>query len=325
MSSRVETILAAIGISIANKKGRRIWAICPFHNDHSPTNFFVRISGKRKTKEGREYDATGQNHCFVCKRGGSLPELVAFVRGIDIEEAKKFVDALGRGYAPPKRHVRVVSRLPTLGRTKFKMPMEIIFEPLDEWVTPARRYAKDRCLTAEEIELFRIGYAVDGKLAGRIVIPWMGRDRQPAGYSARTFVGDEPPYLTPSAAENSDRRILFGEHLWPAPGPKREVVIVTEGSFNALAARRIMNVDIGGFGGVDNLEPAHAIKLSTFKLVILLTDPDAPGDQAANALASMLGRHTMARRARLPENKDADLLFRKSPEILRKILQRVII
>lgn len=302
-------VLEALHLEVKRKRARRVWTLCPFHDDHSPTNFFVRIDGKR----------AGQNHCFSCKRGGTLVDLVMFIRSCDYESARAFVEQLGKGYEPPRGRVRIVSRPAKLSRPRFQMPREVMFDPLEEWVTPARRYAiDDRHLTAEEVDRFGLGYAVDSHLAGRIVIPWRGAGGAPAGYSARSFTDEEPKYLTPKEDENADLGTMFGEHTWPTL-KDRKVIIVVEGAFNGLAVLRALDdyrIDMSALGGSDP-NPIHAIKLATFPLVLFLTDPDEPGDGVAYALGSMLGRHTETHRLRLPEETDADNVGR---DFLRRFL-----
>lgn len=287
--NRIEVVLEALHIKIASRRGRRAWALCPMHADKNPTSFFVRLEGPR----------AGQAFCFSCKKGTTLNALVMHVRGCDYDTAKAFIDLLGKGYEPPKASVRFVERPPTLGRIRFKMPKEIRFKPVDEWVSGARKYALGRCqLTPDDIVQFKIGYAVDGRLAHRIILPWLRSDGSPAGYSARTFVNDEPKYQTPDSTENADRSVMFGEHLWE----DRRRIVVTEGALNALAVRRAFLVPVGALGGSE-IEPMQVIKLATFKQVILLTDSDEAGDKAAKNLESMLGRHTETVRIRLPEKK----------------------
>lgn len=307
--TRTEIILSALGLEVASRRGGRAWMLCPFHDDHSPTSFFVRLKGKR----------AGQNHCFSCKGGGGLLDLVMHVRGCDLDTAIAFVKLSGKNFAPPKKHAVVVARPARLGRRRFQMPKEVIFEPLDEWVTLAKRYALARGVTQEEVDTYGLGYAVDGRLAGRIVIPWLGAGRVVAGYSARTFCDEEPKYQTPPMGDGPDLSVMFGEHLWP-PTSARDVVVVTEGAFNAMAVRRVVDVPVAALGGSE-IDPLKIVKLATFKRLVALTDPDAAGDASAAALANALGRYAAFERVRLPRKKDAlDVLLKYGDDALRGFL-----
>jgi DNA primase len=312
--TRIEQVLAALHIVIEDTRGRRGWARCPWHKDNTPTNFFVRLSG--------EY--AGSSHCFSCKNGGSLADLVMHVRSCEFKEAKKFIQSLGKDYEPPKARVRVIRQPAKMGRMLFRLPTDIYFEPLKKWVSGARKYASGRCqITPEEVDLFGLGYAVDGQLASRIVLPWRGADGYVGGYSARTFAGEEPKYKTPHEDDFPDNGVMFGEHLWSTA---RELLVVTEGALNALAVRRALpeyRIDVGAMGGSEIFQ-AQAIKMSTFANTIVMTDSDPAGDKAAPALISMIGRYSDCYRVRLPDEKDAldvgkDFLRKKLVPLLEKL------
>jgi DNA primase len=293
--SRVEIVLSALGVKVEKVRGRRGWARCPYHEDTTPTNFFIRLSG----------DYAGSCHCFSCKQGGSLTDLVMHVRSCDYVKAKEFISDLGKNYEPPRARVRVEARRAMIGVARFKLPDDIYFEPLETWVSGARKYASGRCqITHEEVELYGLGYAVDGNLAGRVVIPWRGANGAVGGYSARTFVGEEPKYKTPAESEKPDNSIMFGEHLW---SKTRDTLVVTEGALNAMAVRRAIDdfkFDVAAMGGSE-IFPLQVIKMSTFKRVVIMTDSDPAGDKAAAALTSVLGKYSQTVRMRLPDKKDA--------------------
>lgn len=242
------------------------------------------------------------------------------VRGCDFATAKSFVSSIGQGFEPPKARVSVVARPPNLGRTKFRMPKEVMFEPLEDWISSAKSYAVGRGISQEEVDTFRLGYAVDGVLSCRMVIPWLGRGNVVAGYSARSFIDEEPKYKTPKETDNADFGVMVGEHLWPEMR-SRGIVVVTEGALNGFAVRRVLHsmgkeASIAALGGSE-INPTHIIKLSTFGLVIVMTDPDPAGDKAASTITNSLARHTPSRRVRLPEQKDA---LDVGPKVLARFL-----
>ena len=313
--SWVEKILDSLGVTRGEIGRDRIWAVCPWHQPPDApaswaTTFFVRTKGTRTKKGGGQYSAAGQCHCFACGGGGSIRDLVMKVRGCSEEEASKFVRARGAPSGSKVEEVRrrvVVTRAERGGRTSFEMPREVVFEPLDRWVSAAREEVTRRGITAEEVERYGIGYAVDGaKLGGRVVVPWRDYWGRIGSYTARTFIGDGRKYTTPSAAENPDRDVVFGEHLWPAREVRR-VVVVTEGAFNAMAAARAMpGISVGAVGGADNYNAGQATRLSTFERALVLSDPDAAGDKLALALEMTLGRYVDVERVRLPRGEDAE-------------------
>lgn len=307
--TRTERVIQLLGLQVVRRRGTRAWAFCPFHEQvaaKAPT-FFVRVSGER----------AGQTHCFSCKAGGGLAELVAKVRGCTLKEAKQFVRDAGKGWQPPRAAVRFRGAEPKITRGRFALPRELLLgEPIDDWPSGASRYLLGRGITQREVDAFGIGYAVDGRLAGRIIFPvYRWPNREPAGYSARSFVGDEPKYKTPDADEHADKDAMFGEHLWPPPG-ERHAVVVTEGAIDALSASLASGLPCGSLSGSD-VHPGHVLALATFKVVVVLTDADQPGDKAARGLASSLGRSSSPRRVRLL-GTDANELWRADPERLRR-------
>lgn len=307
--TRTEAVLEALGIQIASRRGPRGWAHCPYHRSEQPTTFFVRLRGPR----------AGQAHCFSCKKGGTLIDLVKHVRRCKYDEAKKFIESVGEGFQPPRARVSVVRRPPMLGRSRFKMPSEVIFDKLSKWISGPQQYALSRGIDQEEVDVFKIGYAVDGPLAGRVVIPWINQAQVFCGYSARTFVGDEPKYKTPKETDNADFSVMVGEHLWPSSNHRRGIVAVTEGALNGFAIRRVMkgtDIHFAALGGSE-VNPVHLVKLATFALVLVMTDPDPAGDRAAEVIKASLGRHTPTRRVRLPDERDA---LDVPPEYLRRTI-----
>lgn len=307
----VRAVLRRFGIEVTWEDGTRLWAKCPFHlrmlgkEDEGATNWFIRCGGPRN----------GQSHCFACGGGGSLPWLVEHVLNLtQWSSAVEWLDEFKAEDEPLPRGVQLRVEARSLGREAFAMPFGVAGdEPLSEWIEIARDYVtKDRGLTPEQVRRWSIGYAVEGRLEGRIVVPVHDADDELCGYMARAYGSARKRYLYPSTAEHPNLDAMFGERHWPR---SRERVYACEGAFNALAVERaIPGAHVAVLGG-SHLRPMHAAKLSTFGEVVLLTDPDAAGDKAARALQAALGRHARVTRVRLPEGKDANDL---SPEELRR-------
>ena len=310
--TRVEIILRALDIEVVRVRGRRAWALCIFHEDHEASNFFVRTQGER----------AGSFHCFACKAGGTLAELVMHVRSVDHSAARAFIATSGKDFRPPALAARVVERPALRMRPAFELPRECIMgKPLDTWTPLARRYAVKRSITQDEVARYGLGYAVDARLAGRIIFPVrVGPKAVAVGYSARSFAGAERRYLTPHESENADLDALFGEHLWPAP-EQREAICVTEGAINALACVRASNVHASSISGSD-VRAGHVIKLATFKIVVVLTDSDAAGNAAATKFRMMLGHRVNLIRGVFPPGMDADDL---GPDRLGDMITRCVV
>lgn len=310
----VEQVLARLGIE-AKKKGRDWWARCPSpdHEDRNP-------SWHIRDEPGAERH--GKMHCFSCKWGGTVEDLVGAVLGFQGDDSDKREAARKwlAGFA-------VEQKLPTSVRVKvtgtfhkFRLPEEARFGPLHSWVTPAREFAQSRGIPEWQVDRWGLGYVVDGLLAGRLMIPYCDARGVPRGYTARTFLGKGKVlkrYKEPEPTEGADLDTMFGEQHWESP---RLEVYVTEGALNALAVERTMTYQaVGGLvvtGSVaatagSHLRPAHATKLATFRTVVVLTDPDKAGDRIAADMGANLARHSRVVRVRLPEGKDANDLPRE--------------
>lgn len=314
MRTRPEIVLEALGLEITSRRHARAWLPCPFHaaEPSRDPRFFVRLEGKR----------AGQNHCFSCKSGGSLAALVEHVRGCDRKGANAFIEQALKGFRPPPTWVRIVERKPQLVRPGLVFPKGVIFEPLEKWVSGARRYFEiDRGLTAAEVERYELGYAVDGYLECRIVFPCRDARGRIVSYSARTFVDEIPRYKTPREEHNADMSAIFGEHLWPPIGARRAVV-VSEGAVDAVSVAKVAGVLAGSIGGSAEIDPWQLEKLATFELVGIMTDNDPAGNAAADVLRMALARHVETVRIELPKGSDANKLSREDPELLRSTVAR---
>lgn len=313
LKGSVETVLEALHIPVVESWRGELWALCPFHNDRKPS-WSICVRAHRY----------GAYHCFSCKVGGTLPDLVKHVRGCTQEEAEEWIEALGGEVPPPPPlpEETLIVDVAATRKTTLEMPSEVITGPLHTWVTPARAYMEHRKIPPEQVEDWGLGYAVDGRLGSRVVLPVVSQHRRLANYMARTFVNDKRRYLTPRAEEGRDDNVLFGEVKWPPlEYRKHHMVVVTEGGFNALAVERATRCLVAALGGSDvhgtNMPALAGVKLGLFGEVVVLTDPDASGDKVAMHLCGLLARQAcIVRRVRLPEHgPDID---EHEPEALRR-------
>lgn len=308
-----QKVLAKLRIRVEDAGGeKRSYGLCPFHVDKNPTTFFVRLRGER----------AGLFHCFACKTSGNLLDLVMKRRDCSLRGAQEWLEELRAGAdveeeRPKLDGVRLV--VSPLGRRAFRMPAEVHAGPLESWVTPARRYAEERHLDEPQLARWGIGYAVSGRLAGRLVIPVRDRGGEARSYMARTFADHEARYYYPREREHADPDVIFGEEHWRGSYE----VVVCEGALNALAVERALGQgaqfpNVAALGGSD-VRPMHVLKLAGFARVVVLTDDDGAGDGAAVVLTAQLGRHARVVRVSLGRGRDADSV---PPDELRGMLCR---
>jgi hypothetical protein len=274
-------VLAALGVRHAPAQRGWIQGNCPFHDDKNPS-WRIRVTAERY----------GQHHCWACKAGGTLAGLVAHVRKVPLEEARGWV---GEHAEPEEAPIPEVVGVDLVRRDlkpgKFRLPPEVVIGPLAGWVTPARAYAQWRGIEAWQVERWGLGYAVDGELAGRLVVPVWRSAGVAASYMARDFSEDRRArrYRYPRAEEGADPTVLFGQLNWPDEGA-RDVLVVTEGALNAMAVERAVGAgeaaqaSLGGSG----VHAICALKIASFPRVLVLTDNDPAGNVAAGELGAML-------------------------------------
>lgn len=207
------------------------------------------------------------------------------------------------------------------GQPVFRMPAGVENLPFDEWVSAAKVEAIKRGLEGWQVLRWGLTYALEGRLAGRFVIPVRDFRGVLRSYMARALFRQPRKYLYPRDEEGPDKDALFGEFLWPMDSGVRRssVVVVTEGVFKSLAVERVSptrkwQAAIGG----SSIRPAHVAKLAEWGGVDVLMDADDAGERAGDELVYALGRHVRVRRLRLPEGKDADTV---DPGALRELLE----
>jgi hypothetical protein len=290
----VRAVLEALGIRATEGAGGRLEARCPYHADRgSKLDWFVNAEGER----------AGLHLCRVCGAKGALAGLVMHVRGyLAFSSALDFLapfEVTGAGPLPATVRVEVRRA------AEMREPGEVCWDPLGEWVAGARGYALSRGLTARQVERWGIGYAVDGRLGGRVVFPMRSPAGALLGYHARLFAGDGPRYLTPRAEDGADPGAMFGELRWPPPRERRHWrVVVWEGAVKALAFERALPGEPFGVLGGSHGRALHVAKLATFPEVVLATDGNAAGDAAAVELGAQLRRHVKVSRVRFTRDPD---------------------
>lgn len=299
----VREVLRRLGVDVAEEGAHgRLWAKCPSgtHEDANPS-WSIMSAGERR----------GAHYCASCHYGGHLAQLVMTVRDVGFYSASEWLAEVEAGFGERRRVESARVAVPSVGRGGFRVPPEVSFGPLARWPTPLRAYAERRRIEAWQVERWRVGYAVDGRLAGRVVLVARDRAGRPAGYAARTISKDPAVkrYLAPRTEELPDFGVMFGEERWPEPRA-RELVVVLEGGLNALAVERCL-VAHGAAASLAVMSGSRApaivfAKLATFRRVVNLTDNDHAGDSVAEELRQGLARHADFRRVLLREGTDPD-------------------
>lgn len=281
-------------------------ARCPFpdHEDRDP-------SFKMRDQPGNTRHAL---YVCSCGRGGSARTLVHDLEGISWEEVDAWLVSNGAfGDEAELEGGVIVELVGSEAKPRMRMPPEVHFRELARWPTPARRYAEKRGITAAQVERWGIGYAVDGRLRGRIVMPVRNEQGVLAGYMARAFDGAEKRYLTASREEGPDEGVMFGSERW---GAERRVVVLAEGALKCLAVERACGAPVAAVGG-NQLQPEHVVALSTFERVVIVPDADDAGEGVAADVYAALARWHPVVKVKLGVDADEVRTERLAAELAR--------
>ena len=289
----VPKLLARLGIE-AERRGKEYWARCPLHDERTASFQIHDEPGRPKH---------GNWRCLgACHTGGNALDLVASVLKLDDAEARAWVREGGEVEVDPEQVTRPLVFADRESRSEFELPRCVVFTPFPDWPRAPRDYLTSRGVTAEQVARWGIGYAVDGRLAGRIVFPWRDQTGLVYGYTARAFLPTVRKHDEPTEADGAIRGFVLGEQHWPQPN-RRSTVVVVEGMFDGLAVERATGCAFGAARG-SNLLPEHADKFATFEEVVVASDPDPAGRGYATSLRASLGRYVRFRVAELPTGTD---------------------
>lgn len=281
-------IAADIGPPDRNRK----W-LCPFHDDRNSPNLSIDREGKRWK-------------CWACGASGDAVEWLRRRDGLDFKAAVARLGGQVQAYSPCAKP-----------RPAFKPPLPA---PAKDWQASASRlvdasvrnlwvpsgakalaWLRQRGLKGETIRQARLGYhPAETPDADRgIVIPWFASGtvrfvqiRRPHG---------KPKYKATAGGSRGD--------FYPCPPAPGRVVLVCEGEFDCLLMRQeaadlVEAITLGG--AADKLTGSAALAICFAPLVLVATDNDVAGDNAAQGWLEVTAR---ARRIRPPARKDLTEAF----------------
>jgi DNA primase len=248
-------------------------------------------------KDDPSSDLHGIFRCWACAYRGDAVTLTKDLLGVGYHAACAWIDEFAR--LDPE--LPATARVEIVEPKVFRLPAGVEEDVLARWPTPFRRYLERRRIPAWQVARWRIGFAIEGRLTGRVVVPARAESGRLLSYAARAIDdGVRLRYLTPSRGDGAELGALFGEEQWR----RQTVVVVTEGAFDALAVERAQpEFAIAGLDGASRADGDVVLaKLDRFPEVIVATDPDLAGDAAAAVLYARLG--SKVSRARPPPGFD---------------------
>ncbi|MGZ5383231.1 MAG: DNA primase [Acidimicrobiia bacterium] len=338
------------GVTTVRKRGRTFTAICPFHQEKTPS-LSIDV-------------AQGLYHCFGCQAGGDVFKFVQETQGLDFSEAVEQLAA--RAGIALQRDPEVIRRkgeregLIEATRTVVDFYQDRLKTGQD--AGGARSYLRGRGYDVDVIDRFQLGYApggdvwdalvthlravgvsekvmIDAGLAartsrgrlrdwfrGRIMFPIFDLRGEPVGFGARILEGDGPKYLnSPETRIYQKARLLYGLN-WAKPDITRAgFSLVVEGYTDViglhLAGMPQAVATCGTALGEDHFDLLRRFA----ERVVLAFDADQAGAGAAirgDELEIPVKLDLDLRVAVMPEGKDpADLVQTGEIEAMRSAVE----
>lgn len=309
IKDRLDIVEVLSGYIRLTKAGRNFKALCPFHNEKSPS--FI-VSQDRQSW-----------HCFGCGEGGDIFTFVMKMEGMEFIEALKML--AGRAGVELERinlaAGKEASKKKNLDLEICSAAKNFYKEKLAKDINglKAKKYLLGRGLTEKSINDFEIGYAPDDwsdtenflikkgfgrddifsagitvkkeknsgfydRFRGRIMFPISDIFGHTVGFGARIFTRegtDEAKYInTPESPVYSKSKTLYGLNFAKETIRKSNACILVEGYMDVIGSHQMgARNTVSSSGTALTLDQIKMIKRYAVNL-ILAFDGDAAGQEA---------------------------------------------
>jgi DNA primase len=329
------------------KSGRNFRALCPFHNEKTPS-FFV-------------FPDRQSWHCFgACNTGGDTFAFLMKKENMDFPEAlRRLADKVGVTL-PSSREVDTKKE----ARERFYQVNDIASQYYHSLLTTsasgerARAYLKSRGLTGASIDEFRLGYAMESwdalktqlkdrglneselveagllssgdsgrtydRWRNRLMFPIMDERGHVTGFGARVLdpAAEGPKYInTPQTPVFDKSSTLYGLHL-ATPGIRQQnAAVIVEGYMDVIVAHQYGFTNVVASMGTSITEKQVNILKKMSHNVVMALDSDSAGSEAMQRCVDH--ENTLEAEIKvviLPEGKDPDDVIKADADIWRKLL-----
>lgn len=339
----VEFISSYIAVK---KSGTSVKAVCPFHNEKSPS---LMISPAKQIW-----------HCFGCGEGGDAFGFLMKYENISFVEALKILaDKTGVKLpvysgtnVPDKQEKELLIRINSFAAKYYHQTLlhaktasqardyltkrGLLETTIAQWqigFAPEEFHALEEALRQKQVlltDLVKAGVSVKNergqvydRFRGRITFPIHNYYGEVVGFSARVLSGsDQAKYInSPETLAYHKGNILFGLFFAKQEIRKNDHVVIVEGQMDVISAHQAGFANtVATSGTALTLDQLHLLGKITKNLVFCF-DADSAGSQAARrggelALSAGFG----VRMVTLPTGKDPDELIRKDPAGWRQAL-----
>ncbi|MGQ0644648.1 MAG: DNA primase [Elusimicrobiota bacterium] len=318
------------------QSGARWKGLCPFHNERTPSFFFMPDKGLW--------------HCFgSCQEGGDVFKFVMRLENLTFPEAlRRLADRAGvriewekGGGEQGSRETRERERLLDLLTEAADFYHEALRKQAD--AEPARRHLAARKIGAAAVETFRLGFAparnsfFDAALSkgaaiedlakaglaarsektgryhdplwNRLVFPIYDGYGRVVGFGGRTLEEEGgPKYLnSPETAVYSKSRNLYGLYQGRSSLRTAGRAVVVEGYMDVVGCHQAgLETAVAPLGTALTQEQAELLRRYVQE-VVLLFDPDEAGLRASwRGAQVLLQADIFVRVGRVPDGKDPD-------------------
>lgn len=295
------------------RAGRSFKGLCPFHQEKTPS--FVVFPDSQNF------------HCFGCGKGGDLFTFYMLTEHVEFREALRDLASkagieLQQGVGVTPKHDEHRTRLIEINDLAATFFHHILTKaPQGE---AGRQMLRDRNISAEMVERFRLGFApdswdsllnflssrsVDASMAeevgliqprksgsghydrfrNRFMFPISNRDGEVVGFGGRAIGDGTPKYLnSPQTSIFDKSSIVYGLNLARDAIRKAEEVVIVEGYTDVIAAHQFGYENVVAAMGTALTEPQIALVRRGAKRIVMALDADAAGQ-----MATLRGLETM--------------------------------
>jgi len=314
------------------KKGKDYGALCPFHNEKTPS-FTVS-------------EAKQIFYCFGCQAGGDIFKFIMLMENLTFPES---IHQLAESQGIPLPHFTKKSEAESVRRQRLLKILEVathFFSRRLEGKKDALAYLKDRQISQETIHQFSIGYAPAGQnllqeLTGqgfdvkevlacglikegnsggyydnfrnRIMFPIHNLSGKTIAFGGRILGDGIPKYLnSPETPLYSKSRNLYPLDLTRNEIRKRDFAIIVEGYFDCIIPFHFGIRNVVASLGTSLTESQVKVLGRYTRNVITNYDPDSAGTAATlRSIDLFLEQGFRVNVLQLPSGEDPDVFLRK--------------
>lgn len=330
------------------RKGRRYFGLCPFHNEKSPS-FCIE-------------PAKQFFYCFGCNKGGSVIQFIMSIENLDFLEALRFLaERAGMVLPEPedtgeKEKSRLRAQIMDINKEAARFFFSVL---AGNNGVGAQGYLKKRGLTEKTIRQFGLGLAPSGwndltktllkkgadknlllssgmsletkngelidRFRDRVMFPIFDIRGNIIGFGGRVLDGTQPKYMnSPDTPVYNKSRELYGLNY--ARQSKSKRLLIVEGYMDAISLHQAgIDYAVASLGTALTQSQAWILKKYAEE-VIIAYDSDSAGQAATLRGLDILEKAGCNIRVLLiPDGKDPDEYIKNNgPEKFKNLVDRAI-